>query len=396
MDASLTAQTGNVKSEPASTTLQTRQFYRHDYLLAFLRDVLRLSDYMIVILAVIVSGIVLFGLAPLAGKDGLQYGFQNSMLLGNTVRAALQVFLIYPLLAWVSVSLPGELASLFNTLHDNDVIGVPRSARSGVTYEAFLQRFVAWADSIWWFVGAVAIVVVYWVYRLAIIEHLLKDHSGLWVRIAILVISSFMLYAAFYSVVRILVTLVFMNWLFSVFTIKVNPLHPDGSAGLGALGYMLVISVVLLVTMGVAALVMNSSYLFANPSIFSIGEALFFGAIYLALVPSLLIGWLALPHRAMVAARNAALLPLSREFQAALVQTDPAGKADASSIKADNDRLDELKRRYKLVEDTYPTYPLAIENVRRLAATMTLPALLPILLPFISALAGYMSKTFLH
>src|SRR5579864_1525224 len=160
MHASLAAQTGSVKSEPASTTLQKQQFYRHDYLLAFLWDVLRLWDYTTVILAVIVCGSVLFGLAPLAGKDGIQYGFQNSTLLGNTVRAALQVFLIYPVLAWVSVSLPSEMASLFNMLHDNGVIGEYRGTRSGaLTYEAFLQRFVAWADSIWWFVAAVAVVV---------------------------------------------------------------------------------------------------------------------------------------------------------------------------------------------------------------------------------------------
>lgn len=396
MDASLTAQTGSVKSEPASMTLQKQQFYRHDYLLVVFRDVLRLSDYLIVTLAVIVSGIVLFGLAPLAGKAAILYGFQGRQLI-NTIFAVLQVLLIYPVLAWVSVSLPAELANLFNTLHDNGVIGEPRSAGSGgLTYEAFLQKFVAWADSIWWFVGAIVVVAAYWIYRLTIVWPFFSKQGGLWLQIAILAISSFMIYAVFYSVVRILVTLVFANWLIRAFTVKVNPLHPDGSAGLGALGYMLILSVVLLVTMGVAALVMNSSYLLGNDTSFSVVEAVFFGAIYLALAPSLLIGWLALPHQAMVDARNDVLLPLSREFQLAVVQTDPAGKADASSIKADNDRLDELKRRYKLVEDTYPTYPLAIEKVRRLAATLTLPALLPILSPFILALATYVSKTFLH
>lgn len=403
MSTSVTAQTGNVQSEAASTgtTLQAQQFYRHDYLLIFFKNILHLADYMIVILAVVVSGGVLFGLGWFA-SSGIQYGFQGDALL-STVRAALQVFLIYPVLAWLSISLPAELAKLFNSLYDNGVIGEYRADRSGkLTYEAFLQKFVAWADSIWWFVGATAFVVVYWIYQLAVIEPMQPDHSGLWFRIALVGVTSFMLYAAFYSVVRILVAVVFTNWLFNVFTIKVNPLHPDGSAGLGALGYMLVLSVILVVTMGVAALVMNTSILFSsaiqpsNLKAFAIGEAILFGALYLALAPSLLIAWLTLPHKEMVEARNDALLPLSKEFQVALMETDPAGKADANAIKADNDRLDQLKRRYQLIQDTYPTYPLAVQNVRRLAATLTFPALLPILAPFIGALVTYLNKTVFH
>jgi len=300
------------------------------------------------------------------------------------VRAVLQVFFIFPALTWISMSLPAKLASIFNTLHANGAIGKPCTSSS--EYDAFLRKFVAWADNIWWFVGAVTLVALYWLYRLAVIEPLLRNHDGLWLRVAFLAISSFMLYAGFYSAVRILVALIFTNWLFHTFTIHVNPLHPDRSAGLGILGHMLTVSGILLIIMGVAGLVMNSSFLFDNDSRFSLVEAVILCTVYLTLAPSLLIGWLTMPHKVMVEARTVVLTDVAKEFQEATEAIN--SRAVDAETKASTKRLRQLRRRYKLLEETFPTWPLSIQTIRRLAAGVSLPALVPV----IGALAGYLGK----
>ena len=49
----------------------------------------------------------------------------------------------------------------------------------------------------------------------------------------------------FLSIARLVLALVFTNWLFYTFTIQIKPLHPDSSGGLGALGRLLWISVLI-------------------------------------------------------------------------------------------------------------------------------------------------------
>jgi hypothetical protein len=195
-----------------------------------------------------------------------------------------------------------------------------------------------------------------------------------------------MMYAVLLSFIRLLIALVFANRLFRIFTIQVNPLDTDGSAGLGILGRMLNVSVALLVTVAVAALVMNGAFLFGAPNAFSILEAVVLTLLYVILVPILLFGWLFLPHQVMQQARDSVLESLASEFQQAIVQTTPAPNDDAATIKAGTDRLSELRRRYELLQKTYPTWPLEIRQIRRLVATVSLPAVFTLIWPFISKL----------
>jgi hypothetical protein len=196
------------------------------------------------------------------------------------------------------------------------------------------------------------------------------------------------MYAVSVSVVRLLLALVFTNWLFYLFTIQIKPLHPDGSGGLGALGRILWVSVVIMLW---DALLLGAALLGSNLHWFSSPEIILMGAIYVALTPSLLIGWLVFPHRVMVRARDEALQPLADEFQQALMQSVSSGEHDMRTLVTGTRRLAVLKQRYDLVRDTFPTWPLEIRALSRLAVTVILPivvSLLASLIPLVGQALG--------
>ena len=401
MDAIVPVQPGGVKIDLASGKLTEEDLYQHDPLLLLFREKLHLNTVtgtIIIALAVLTStAFVLFGFAALAG-----YSFDLGSNFGVTIRALIQT-LIFPVLAATYLLLPFSVANLFNTFHANGVIGPAlHPDTEPKTYESFLRQMVSWLDSLWWSAAALGVVALFWLYRLLIIapqsEQLFKDHGlapwRFWFQVATLVIYSPLLYSSFLTVVRLLVTLAYTNWLFHLFKIKVNPLHPDGYAGLGVLGTMLSFSTIVLVALGVAALVMNSSFLLGNNNVFSRVEAIFLGIGYIVLAPALLIGWLLLPHQVMQQAHDDALRQVSDQFPNALASVGVTADEDADAIKAGTDRLSELKRRYDFIDQTFPTWPVEIQSVRRLVATISIPALIPILIPLLTTVFVYLSRLF--
>jgi hypothetical protein len=407
MDTSLTAQPDSLESDLATGKLEEHDLYMHDplfLLLAFFREKIHLNivtwTAIIVTVVLVSTAIVLFGFTALAVPGT---SFDLGPHFGMTVRALMQIF-IFSILAAIYLLLPYTIAHLFQSFKDNGVIGPARQDIAGpITYEGFLRRMVSWLDNPRWSTAAIGIVVLFWLYWLLIIvpqsEQLLKDHSLASWRFSLqvvnlLLIYSPLIYCSFLCVVRLLITLSFTSLLFHRFTIKINPLHPDGYAGLGALQSMLSISTVLMVVLGVAALVMNSSFLLGNDNVYSRAEAIGMGIGYIALAPTLLIGWLIVPHRVMREVHDDALCDLTVEYQSALKEVNATIGGDASTLKQGTDRLVELKRRYDLIDHTYPTWPVEIESVRRMAATISIPAIIPFLIPLFTTLFVYLSHLF--
>jgi len=127
----------------------------------------------------------------------------------------------------------------------------------------------------------------------------------------------------------------FLNRLFFPFTIHVKPLHPDSSGGMGSLGRIgwMVVGI-----MVVGALLNFSAHgHFASP--ITVTETVALTIVYLVLVVSLMIGWLALPHQVMVQARNAILEPLTNEYERVLMETMPSAEEETSKIAAATERL---------------------------------------------------------
>lgn len=369
-----------VAAESDNTHLEAYYFYQQDPALVWLADKLRLNEYMIAGIAIITSVVILFGLGALFHLFTTNY----------VIRSLLQAFVIFPILAFICVRIPREIANLFNTFSDNKVIGEPRSERNGPTsYGRFIELLIAYVDNMWWSIAALVIVILFWLYRLLLIEPTLTtsvEQAQFWFRIALLALYSIMIYSITLAAVRLVVTLIFTNILFRSFKIIVNPLHPDGSAGLGMMGRMLAISAGFVTSLGAAAIVMNSAFIapvvsisITNPSL-ALWEAVVFGVFYLLLGPTLLIGWLFEPHLAMQEALNEVLQPLADEFKAKVFADQPTEDESADDIKKGTDRLDQLKRRYTLLQDTFPVWPAQIREIRRFIATISLPAIVTFLL----------------
>ncbi len=76
------------------------------------------------------------------------------------------------------------------------------------------------------------------------------------------------------SVVRLLLAVILTNWLFSLFTIQVKPLHPDSSGGLAALERLLWLNVLMMLWDALllgADLLSNNLHWFSLPELFLLG-----------------------------------------------------------------------------------------------------------------------------
>ncbi len=383
MDTGLVDQQKDDESSTSGSTLSAQQFYQHDPLLVLLKDKFRLNDLWII------AGVIVFpgGFFLISWLGWASKG--RVWTLGDTLSALLLTFVIFPLLFLIYLLVPVSIAGLFNTLRTTGVIGEPRRHQPGSeTYEHFVQQLITWMDTSWWTAAAVVILVFYVYYRLLLIEPRISSPIPYWYRVGAIVMYLPLMYAACMSVVRLLLSLVFTNWLFYFFTIQVKPLHPDGSGGLGALGRILWVSVAIMLW---DALLLGAAWLSNNLHWFSLLEMILLAAIYVALTPALLIGWLVFPHRVMVRARDEALQPMADEFQQALMQSLSSTEHDTRTIVAETRRLATLKQRFDLVCDTFPTWPLEVNALSRLVATVVLPVLLPLILPLIASLISLVS-----
>lgn len=355
-----------------SDRLKDRQFYTGDPVLGFLRHKLHLEDGWIIAGSVLLAGLALFGMPALLG---LPIG------LNAFVIDMLETLVVIPLGLLLYLSLPNLFDDLFNTLAENGVIGPRRAEVAGpASYSAFLQDLVFQANRRVWVVGALVLPAAYWIYRLS--GYVAGDATAigtpqtqLSLRLAVLVAYTLSLYGVFFSIVRLLILLVFSVRLFRTFHVQVNPLHPDGSGGFAIVGRLLTTSVLIATIIGAAAVAMSLLFLArgANP-LWRI-ETLLLGAIYLLLTPLLLYGWLWTPHRAMLEARDQVLRPLADEFQQAIQRSMPSAQDDAASVKAGTERLDEIKQRYELLHKAFPTFPVRTFVSSSLIVTSVLPAL---------------------
>jgi hypothetical protein len=376
MDLSSPEQKKGTESLMRDNTLSARQLYQRDPLLVLIKERLRMND-----LQVSAGVMVLPGIVFLSWWLGWASNDQN-WLPANMLSALLQTFVLFPLLFLIYQSVPGSIAGLFNTLKANGVIGAHRRQQSGVeTYEAFVQQLISWMDRSWWTLAILVIVSTYALYRLLLLEPTSLSPVPYWMRACAVIIYLPLMYAIGMSVVRLLLALIFTNLLFYLFALQVQPLHPDGSGGLGVLGRLLWLSISIMLW---EALLLVASVLSSNLHWLSFSEMILLGAIYVALTPALLVGWLIFPHQMMVRARDEALQPLAAEYQRALMESLSSGGADTGSVVVETRRLVALKQRYDLARASFPTWPLETSALSRIAVTIILPILLPLITSLIS------------
>ena len=370
MDAETTSQNESEKSEVDSTLLSSRALYQHDPLLVLLKDKLHLGTLWIVVGGFVLIGLIGFFFAPTFNRD-----FHPFVSLGDAYYLLLFTLAnTFSLL--INLLLPASMASVFNTLRANGAIGPSRRERLGaMSYTRFLEHMIAWVDSRWWSIAIVMFSIVYYLYTIFI-----NNPQSLTLPPLLLLVNFVLLflpeiYFLFFGALRVLLLLIFVNRLFFLFSIRVRPLHADGSGGLAALSQMW--------WMGAALLFVGALFLVAVPGHLSARlspfEIIGITLVYPTVIIVLAIGWLALPHHVMLQARNEHLHPLTKEYERMLMETRPAGDEETVQIVAGTERLSALKQRYELVRGTFPTWPLQIVEMRRLAVALLLPVLISLL-----------------
>ncbi|HTK09414.1 MAG TPA: hypothetical protein VL485_19745, partial [Ktedonobacteraceae bacterium] len=336
--------------------LTARQLYQHDPLLVLLKDRWHLSTLWISAGVIVLPGGVFLSWWLWWARTVPEWN------LDDMLSVLLQTFLIFPVIFLIYMLVPDAIASLFNTLKINGVIGEPRRSLSG-TYETFVQQLITWTGHIRWTIMIMCIVVCYALYRLLVLEPASPSPVPYWMRVCAIVIYLPLMYVTGVSVVRLLLTLIFTNWLFSHFLLQIKPLHPDGAGGLGAMGRLLWASVSILLW---EALLLVASVLSRNLYWLSLSEMILLGAIYVVLTPALLIGWLIVPHHMMVKTRDEMLQPLAEEYQRIFLQSLSSTEYDTRSLVSGTRQLTALKQRYDLVRDSFPTWPLETSTLSRI------------------------------
>jgi hypothetical protein len=363
------AATANLLSELASAQQRSQPaVYAGDPVLVLIRQRLKLPD-----MAVLV-GIASAGLLVILGGPAVA----GSPLLGpSTVVALLYSFGLLPFAMWVYLALPETIEGMFSSLRAT-AINAGAASTSG-EYDAFLERLRWWLGRRWWAVAAVVLVMVYWAYRPvwlvpAAIQGEVVPSAHLWLRIALLPVFSLPLYAFALSIARVFIALVFTLRLLREFRVNLDPLAPDGAGGWGPVGGMFTLTMIICIVVGGIALAMSAAIISVGLDPLEYLETRVLVALYLTLLPTALVVWLWLPHRALLQTRAAALRPIADSFSRAFEDARQlSAGGNLQEFKNKTDQLTEFKRCYDLLDASIPTWPLRLTALRGLSVSAFIP-----------------------
>ncbi|GHO81871.1 hypothetical protein KSD_96420 [Ktedonobacter sp. SOSP1-85] len=371
-----------------NTTLSARQLYRHDPLLFLLKERLHLRNLWMSVGAMLLPGIVYLVWWLLWGSK-----FSSGWNPGTISSILIQTFALFPSLFFIYDCIPNAIAKTFNTLYTDDVIGKYRKDPADrEAYARFKQQVVYWMDNNWWTATIIVVIILYALLRLFLRE--LPDRHDLlplMVRTVVVIIYVPLMFATGMSVIRLVLALIFVNRLFYLFKLQIKPALADGSGRLRSLERLLwlCVSIMLWVAILLAAMILGR-----NVGGLTFPEVFLLGAIYILLIPTLLIGWLIFPHRMMVKARDEALQPLAIEYQQALMLSLSPKTQDTQGVAAEILHLETLKKRYDLVYNSFSVWPLETHTLSSAGVTVILPVILPLIFPFIVSFISFLLQWF--
>jgi hypothetical protein len=166
--------------------------------------------------------------------------------------------------------------------------------------------------------------------------------------------------------------------LFRKAELEINPLDPDEVGGLGAVSQF--ISAMLMFVIGFGFLI--SIFMFISYqrgiNLFARGDTLSTLVLYLILAPFAMLASTLPVRGAMLRARSKILAPIAEEFRKLMERASAVDEG----LKGQNEHLQVLQERYRIIMDTYPVVPLSKSLLRIFGFLASIPYL-SVLTPFV-------------
>jgi len=189
------------------------------------------------------------------------------------------------------------------------------------------------------------------------------------------------LYFIFFSLVRIFQFISLLRYFFSQTSIDIKALHPDGCGGLKVLGAFSVRLGYVLGAVGASMVLViyYQSYLMGGQlgTLIWAPSILLFVLIYSVCAPLTFFAPLGTAHRAMQKAKEKELLMVSSQFEIDYKNMMKLLPSRTNSIKKELEKIEQLKRLYKIVGD-FPVWPFNYQNVLRFVISVIGPFLLAV------------------
>jgi hypothetical protein len=266
------------------------------------------------------------------------------------------IFAIVTYYIWM----PRGIAAVFNGLYANGVIGNPcpfpaSQEDSQQIYSSFVEKAHNWFSRWWWSVISLVIAVSAALtlnlpqYRTLaqraawLADPLSLSLTLLWVALAIYCVSVLLIYA--------ILSIYFLDRLFSRFTICVRPLHPDRAGGLAPLGDFTLTWSYLIAFIGVLLVLtpLTRSYIATGTLQFRwTTEILVALGIYLVAAPSVFLAPLLMAHNAMKETRNQLLSRIAHRFETELREVQDMLDGDLAGLADRQKMLKELQSLHDL------------------------------------------------
>ncbi|GCE31692.1 hypothetical protein KDA_71760 [Dictyobacter alpinus] len=365
-----------------ASLLRAQDLYQNDPLLVLLKDRLALNSFLLLVIGIVISSVCFYVFYSLPGTG---HGLANQPLFAVLEIATATLFLVAYL--W----LPEMVATLFHQLWSTEILKGPVNGDDAdLFYAQFIKGLLKWVNHPLWTIGTLVFVIIYLLNRFFVGGPPFLSYIPLWLQLVTVVFDGMIAYTAIMTIMRLLVAMIALNRIFHLFTIHINPLHPDDVGGLGIMGSLVWLSVCIMLASTLTFV--QTIELLTYRSIFSSTlDLLVLIIAYAVVTPNVILGWLITPHTFMLKVRDEILKPLIDEFDTIVNHPQAFAKDDVAGITADNNRLTAIKQRYDLIVDIFPTWPLEVKQIRRIVATLTLPAVIS-LIPNIINVVNFILK----
>jgi hypothetical protein len=287
---------------------------------------------------------------------------------------AIAAFVLTPLALTIYLTLRAQTGLLLERLHSDGVIRPPTSDGKTALKE-FAQILDRRLERKWVPTGALTAAYVIYTTADTLNGQAWPLTPLTWMA---LVVQAALLFVGVLAVAQVSATCRAIGDLRSKFKFEVwvQPLHPDGCGGLWPIGHLLSLVLFAAAIIGGSSLCIFLALKETPSALSSRPEPYLLAVFYAILLPLAFDNLLWRPHKLMWKRRTDILTQVAKDFNTAIAP-DKSSMTEAAA-----DSPSEIAKRFQVLDEACPTWPL---GVRRLWS-VTVTAVLPVAIPVVTAL----------